>query len=63
MRKIISREYQMTTAEVKEALFAWLRERDIPSPDNPDDDSVTLKWNGPGEEFISWSETTHDPRT
>ncbi len=52
MMQKIDREYVLTIDEVKDALWTYLKAKDRPVPDRPN--GLNVKWNAPGEAFVSW---------
>lgn len=60
MRRTIKREYELDEDDLKEAVIAWMKAKDLPSPSNPKD--LYFAANFPLSVEVSWTETHHIPK-
>lgn len=61
MHRTVERKYELTTAEIKEAILHWLRHEDVPAPPESDDcefriteDGAVLTWTDQDEIKVSF---------
>jgi hypothetical protein len=55
MKKSIDRTYELSAAEVKKAVYRYLKDF-CAQPLPADPESLQIKWNAPGDIFVSFHE-------